>query len=277
MFKSILCAIDGSSYTQSVLNCGVDLAKKFTSELRLISIVDIRMFEWVSAIALDGFVPAIPGPNYLRDSRDVLEAKAKSTLEKGRAFIETSDLTHSAKVEFGVPSDIICEEAKKSDLVIMGRRGEFASWSGQLVGATLEAVSHDIPRPLVVVNESYSPLERIICAYDGSECASRALKTGVHMASMINAPISVVSVGKPENTTACLDEAKEYCDPYSVNTEFLQKEGDLLEVLTALNLEKESAYTLMGSHGKSRIREAILGSTTVEILRKLNYPVIIQK
>jgi nucleotide-binding universal stress UspA family protein len=277
MYKSILCAVDGSSYTQSVLDCGIDLAGRVKTELRVLSVVDIRMFEWVSAISLDGFVPAIPGPNYLKDSRDVLEAKARKTLDKAGEKIKEAGIDIVSKIEFGVPQDVICDEARKSDLLIMGRRGEFAHWSGQLVGATLEAVTHSVSRPLLVVDEEFTPFSEMICAYDGSECSSRALRSGMDLAVQLGLKVAILSAGNEETAKERLEEAAEYCKPYDISVEYIWKNEELVEALTEIYRQKPDAVTVMGSHGKSRIREAILGSTTLEVLRKLKHPVIIQR
>ena len=277
MLKSIMCTLDGSAYSESVLEHGIRLAERFNAELRLLSVIDIRMFEWVSAIALDGFVPAIPGPNYMKDSRSVLEAKAKDTLEKAEQQAAKSKVVFKSITSVGVPGDVICEEARKVDLVLMGRRGEFAQWSGQLVGATLEAVSHIIPRPLLITDKEFQPFEHLICAYDASECSSRALKTGMDYAQHLKLPVTVVSVGDNETTARWLDEGKEYCSPYDLDITYIAQEGDLIEVLKNLHQETGNAFVIIGSHGKSRIREAILGSTTLEVLRKVDFPVFIQR
>lgn len=277
MLKSILCALDGSAYSQSVLDHGIKLSQRLNAELRFISIIDIRMFEWVSAIALDGFVPAIPGPNYMKDSRNVLEVKANDTIDKALKEAKKFNIPTYGNTEVGVPADIICDESRKVDFVIMGRRGEFAQWSGQLVGATLEAVSHQMPRPLLVVDKEYQKLDHMIFAYDASECSSRALKTGMDFAEQLGIGATVVSIGDKETTSRWQDEGKAYCRPYKIEVEFISKEGSLMGELKALHKNNPGAFVTMGSHGKSRLREAILGSTTLEILRKVDFPVIVQR
>jgi nucleotide-binding universal stress UspA family protein len=277
MLRSILCAIDGSAYTQTVIDHGLRLAQRFEANLRFISIVDVRMFEWVSAIALDGFVPAIPGPNYLKESRSVLEKKANETLMKAVEQADREKLNASSELRHGVPAEIICENAKTVDLVVMGRRGEFAQWSGQMVGATLEAVSHSISRPLLVTDTRFCPFAHAICAYDGSDCSARALRTAMDMASRLQLAVTVLSVGSDTTTASNLKAAEAYCQPYAVNVDYLARSGQFVASLEALLKEKDDAFVIMGSHGTSRIRQAILGSTTLEALRKVAAPIIIQR
>ena len=60
MVKSILLAVDGSAYTEFVLKYGVALAKAFDAHLRVLTVVDVRFFEWAVAIGVEGFAPVLP-------------------------------------------------------------------------------------------------------------------------------------------------------------------------------------------------------------------------
>ena len=47
MIKSIFLAVDGSVYTNAVVKHGIELAKKLNAFLRVYSVIDIRIYEWV--------------------------------------------------------------------------------------------------------------------------------------------------------------------------------------------------------------------------------------
>ena len=55
MIKSILLAVDGSAFTEPVLKYGIELSKKFQALLRVLTVIDIRIFEW--AVAIGRFRP----------------------------------------------------------------------------------------------------------------------------------------------------------------------------------------------------------------------------
>jgi len=59
MVKSILLTIDGSAYSEGVLQYGIELAKKFKAYLRVLTVVDIRFFESTIAIGVEGFAPIL--------------------------------------------------------------------------------------------------------------------------------------------------------------------------------------------------------------------------
>jgi nucleotide-binding universal stress UspA family protein len=277
MFKSILCAVDGSSYTQSVLEHGLHLAQRTGAVVRLISIIDVRMFEWVSAISLDGFVPAIPGPNYLKESKSILEQKAEQTIAKAASYFAENDMQVQSEIVSGVPADAINEASRQVDIVICGQRGDYAQWSGQLLGATTEALTHIISRPLLIVGNKYYRLEHLIAAYDASDCASKALKLGMEMAELLKLDASVIAVAETESALEILEEAKVFCDPYAVKTEFVDLQGPFADALLNFQREKDAAFVVMGSHGKSKIKQVFVGSNTLELLRRSTFPVVLQK
>jgi len=64
MIKSILLAVDGSAFTEPVLQYGITLAQKFQALLRVLTVIDIRIFEWAVAIGVEGFAPIIPSSGY---------------------------------------------------------------------------------------------------------------------------------------------------------------------------------------------------------------------
>ena len=60
MIKSILLAVDGSVYTDSVIAHGIDLARLLKAHLRVYSVVDVRIYEWVLNTGGEGYMPVIP-------------------------------------------------------------------------------------------------------------------------------------------------------------------------------------------------------------------------
>ncbi len=81
MIKTALLAVDGSAYTETILKYGIDFSKKFKSYLRVLTVVDIRIFEWAVAIGVEGFAPIIPSTTYQEESQKLLEEKANKVLE----------------------------------------------------------------------------------------------------------------------------------------------------------------------------------------------------
>ncbi len=279
MIKSILLAVDGSVYTAAVVTYGLDLAQKLKAHIRAYSIVDVRIYDWVLNTGAEGYMPVIPSNMFHEESHKFHNERADTLLGKVGERIQKAGLSFdSGKLE-GSPVEMICELARQVDLVIMGARGDYARWGDRLLGATLEAVSRQIQTPLMIVDKTYLPFKTLTCAYDRSESGTQALKLSAYLAQELKLPLEVVSVHEEELERAnILSEARNYLQPYQITMNLRSEGGDPATVLIQIT-EKSPQPTalLMGSYGHSRIREAIIGSTTVQVMRKALKPIILTK
>jgi len=141
MFKNIMLAVDGSVYTDSVLSLGITLAKAFHSHLQVLTVADIRVFEWATAIGSDGFVPITPTSLYQKESIRLLEEKCIKVLEKCNQILEKEKLDFEVEKMVSSPVNAIIERSQISDMIIMGKCGEFSRWDKKQLGATVETVS----------------------------------------------------------------------------------------------------------------------------------------
>ncbi len=278
MFKSIMLAVDGSAYTDAVLAYGIDLAKKYTSHLWVLTVADIRIFEWASAVGSDGFISIVPSGSYQDTSKQLLEEKSQKILDKCSDRLVASGVSFSGEKIAGAPVDIIAERAQIADLIILGQRGEFARWEKKALGATVEAVSRLIHKPLLIVKTAYKPIRKILVGYDGSNHANRALQHVAQLAENTPAEVMVICVNDDtELAQHFCKEAMTYLDHYKINAQCSVTGGHPDEQLTKAAVA--GAYDLMaiGAYGRSRVREALLGSTTDHILRASPCAVLLAK
>lgn len=279
MIKSILCAIDGSPYSEAVLRQGVYLAKKFESIIRVLIVIDIRLFDWTVATGADSFVPVMPSADFQAESQRMLEEKAKKVIEKATDILTREKVDFEVKHKSGIPVDEICDSARQNDLVIMGVRGEYERWSDKLLGVTLESVSRQITKPTMLVDREFKEINRVICGYDGSNSANKALQLAAFFSKLMKLPLDIITVSpSEEECNATLQEAEKYLQPYKIEFNLKSKTGDVADVLVqAQNDLSEATLIIIGSYGHSRLREAILGSTTVEVMRIAQKPIILAK
>ncbi|MFZ0389474.1 MAG: universal stress protein [Calditrichia bacterium] len=279
MIKSILLAVDGSAYTEPVLMQGISLARYFKAHLKVLTVIDVRIFEWAVAIGVEGFAPVIPSSAYLDESQKLLEQKAEEVLKRTREILQDKDISFSLEKESGNPIDTICEKARLVDLVIMGARGEFAKWSDKMLGATLESLSRICIKSLLITQRAYREIKKILIAYDGSNNASRALTFGAHFAETMKIPLVVLTVSAEEKEgDRILEEAREYLQPYRLSElSFHNVTGEAAAQIVKAAEKENADLIVMGSYGHSRIREAILGSNTVQVMRNADVPVLLAR
>jgi nucleotide-binding universal stress UspA family protein len=139
MYKKILVAYDGSSFSDVALHQGRDLARLCNAELHLVGIVAATAFvvtpEVFGAVDLWGME--------LKAVEDALESAAREISEQG--------LKASTRVREGNPAREIadCAAELDADLVVIGHSGKgvVARWFEGSVGAGL---LRDLPCNLLI-------------------------------------------------------------------------------------------------------------------------------
>lgn len=278
MIKSILLSVDGSAYTDTVLRYGIHCSKACEALVRVLTVIDVRIFEWVVAAGADGFVPVIPSALYQEESRRLLDQRADAVLDKCRDILQSEKCKFELQKISGPPVDVICEQALTVDLVIMGSRGEFARWESKMIGATIEAVTRLCNKSILVVGKEFVVPSKMLMAYDSSPNANRALAIAGFMAQKLELPVTLLTItDHPEHGRNVLREAERYLEPYDIDVSSEISSGSPDEVIVRYAEANDFDLLAIGAYGHSRIREAILGSTTEQIIRKSGIPVLLAK
>ena len=131
MFARVVVAYDGSKYSDRALGAGIEVARRFDSNLTVLSIVPIRPS-----------VGEAPGISLKAEKREV-EAY-RSLAEKAAAEARAAGVTKvTAEVREGAVVEQVLRFLKlnRTDLLIVGSRGQSA-FRGLLLGSVTEAVVH---------------------------------------------------------------------------------------------------------------------------------------
>jgi len=143
VYRKILLAYDGASFSEAVLQQGAQLARLCAAELYLLGIV---VTTGSMAIA-ESFGPSDVLEFEQRDLQRVVDAAVQDLQSQG--------LTVIACVRVGDPAAEIIEYAREVDaeLIVLGHksRGTLTRWLQGSVGATL---LHDLPCSLLVATGS---------------------------------------------------------------------------------------------------------------------------
>ncbi|TDI83692.1 MAG: universal stress protein [Caldithrix sp.] len=278
MIKSILLSVDGSSYTEAQVKYCIQLAEAFNCKIKVLSIVDIRIFEWAVVMGTDGFVPMVPSNIYKEESQKILETKADAVLDKCSRILKQEGIDFEVEKISGPPVDIICEKARVVDLLLMGARGEFAKWKSRIVGATLDAVVRQWNKQILITPEKFKRVSKVLFAYDGSDRANKALQLAGLFGTGLDVPVVILTIhDKKAIRKKYLDEAEIYLEPYKIPVELLGVSGHAEQEILNIADERQCDLIIMGAFGHSRIRETILGSTTEHVLKNKKIPVLLSK
>ncbi|PLX16931.1 MAG: hypothetical protein C0601_08835 [Candidatus Muiribacterium halophilum] len=282
---NILLAIDNSDFSRNALEMSIEIAQNIGAKINVLFVIENKMlYHPLGAMV---FNPVIDSFDMGETYSDIYETAREKLRKLGKkVFEETNQVCQKKGVETvcylreGILAEEIKELAFENDLVVMGRYGLSSKYSGTLLGSAVEEVCRIINRPLLLVPEKKTKIRKIAVAYDNSLFAQKTFKLGNWMDSIWKDELkfemfSVVDDKKAEK------EMQEILEGLTKEKEnFTYKVLDSIEPASMiLNHVQENDIDLlmMGAYGHSRIRELILGSTTSEVLRKIDKPVLLYR
>ena len=284
--KQILLCTDGSLFAQSSYPYAAWLAPRLDAEVNVLFVSDIRSQKVASTGNYSGAIGLGASRELLNQLVELEHQKAKLNHQKAQLILEDAEqrlkaegvsaieLTH----ETGFLVDIFHEFEEQADLIILGKRGEAADFASDHLGANVERIARASTKPCLVTSREYQPIERMLLAYDGSKSCQKMLDFLTTSPAFQGLELHILTVAKKagdENATAHLRLADLQARQAGFQTISEKAIGDpettILRYLDQHNIN----LLLMGAYGHSRIRRLVIGSTTIQLLRSSQIPVLL--
>ena len=136
--------LDGSEFADKALDYAIEIAKKFSSELLIVHIVQ----------STTAFVtgPEVLGPSLVLDLRNQLDESGRRILTAGEAKAKKAAVNVTLRMEYGNPADKILNMVKdeKIGLIVIGHRGLGAA-ARFFLGSVSDKVSRHATCPVLIV------------------------------------------------------------------------------------------------------------------------------
>jgi nucleotide-binding universal stress UspA family protein len=278
MIKSILVCDDGSAGGRVACDYAMDLAVKLKARLTGLHVLDTRMLEGPLLADISGWLGAQPFSAQESQFRDLMQQKGETVLSAFEQRARDLGLTPATLLRMGHPPQAILDEEARAELVVMGRNGEHAEWTGDMTGSTVERVVRQSLKPCLVTPAAFRPVRRILCAYDGSGHASRALHEAIELALALAAPLVIVTVLEEpawEHARDVSEDAIQLARAHECAAANMVVEGTPDGAILDQAAEQNSDLIVVGAFGHGRIREFILGSTTTQLIMKSKLPLLL--
>lgn len=276
MINSLLVALDSSAYTRAAIEHTLELGKAYQARVTGLHVLDVRYLEMPPYLDYSYTFEAVPPTLVSVDLIDKFKAKGERVTSDFRTAVSGAGLQVDARVEEGVPGQVIADLGSSFDLVIMGKRGEHAKWGRDLLGSTAEAVARRSVTPVLLVELQWRQLERALVLFDGSHPANRAVKLAAEMADRAGVKLQVLTVdedaGRGEATIA---EARSYLDPLGLDVSYLVMRGKVAKTAPAVLADDPADLVILGMRGHSPLRYLILGRTAEQVMRSVPLPVLL--
>lgn len=279
MIHRILIPTDGSDYGKTAIDYGIYMAKKLNVVLKGLHVIDIRLIQGpvITDISTTIGVPACQ--EYFPMLEKGLEERANVILEAFKDRCLAANVVPEAYKCIGIIDEMIIEEGKTTDWILLARKGEhFHLSQGGLMGSTAESVVRNSGKPVMVTPQVFREIESIGLAYDGSPPADNALKLAVFLSEKVAWPLSIVMITDDQKHAAKLTQKLEtYLEPFSIDSEIIVLGGKENKELVKFMQEGSIELMVMGAYGHNRLRELFVGSTTSCIIKNSPIPVLLTR
>ncbi len=257
----------------------VELQGRFGAHLTLLA---IGVEPGISAYGFGG-----PGAATIAMQTEAAEAEAETRraaaaawiAEAGRADAALGAEARAVRGPIELLAETLAEEAKLADLVVVA--APYASLREDLAVGVLEASLFDAAAPVLVLPEA--PVERIgqrvMIAWDGGLEARHAVRAAMgFLADAERVEIVLVDPEPaPDGAPAPGAGIATLLSRHGIAAEIaaLESGGRRVGTVLAERMSESGADLLvMGAYGHSRLREALIGGPTREILKAVPGPVL---
>ncbi|KZB52877.1 universal stress protein [Thalassospira xiamenensis] len=278
----LIALIDGSGYSQSVRDLTCWVAERTAASVELMHVLG-RRGVGSEPTDLSGNLKLGARTALLQELADLDEQKAKLELKRGRLLLEeaksgleeTGLSSVSTKLRHGDLIDAIGEFEGDADLIVIGKRGEAADFAKLHLGSNLERVVRSATKPVLVASRAFKPISKFLIAFDGGESAMKAVRHIAGGKLFTGLPCVLLCVGKPtDSLQEKLDDAAALLRKAGYEVEASFEAGEPEDVIKNRIESDNIDLLVMGAYGHSRIRNLIIGSTTTEMVRSCQVPVM---
>lgn len=280
--NKILTCTDGSIYSQSVYALTAWAAKQTGAAVHVIHMIDAqreraRISDWSGSIGIDSRETLLQELVTLEETQGRLaRERGQLILDDAKKQLEEAGISQVATEQLhGELVEAVVELETDADMVVIGKRGQSADLARGHLGSNLERVVRASIRPVLVAARKFSPIKRVLIAFDGGASVQKAvdfiakstLLNGTHCILVLAGKITTDAESSLVRATALLRNTG-----LQASTQIIAGEP---ERVISETVQKESIDLLvMGAYGHSKIRHLIIGSTTTAMVRTCQIPIL---
>jgi nucleotide-binding universal stress UspA family protein len=275
MIKDVILNLERNKSRDSVRDYAITLARTFDAHLTAVAFADGAN---IPISVLPEFPTAVIA-NLLAENEKI----ARSAIDRFEAAVKGSRLSVEHRLITQSPLEVpasFSAMARRYDLsVVMQSDDENGANNDVLIEATL----FESGRPVIVVpyiQKEGLNLDRIVCCWDGSRAAARAINDALPMLQKaLAAELLIVANEKTgsEREVRGVEIASHLArHGIKVEVEILPAaDVDVANVILSRVADCSANMIVMGGYGHSRFREFILGGATRGVLTAMTVPVLI--
>src|SRR5690554_631224 len=281
MLRVVAC-IDGSRAAPAVCDYAAWASRHMETPLMLLHVLDEERYPAEPDLA--GNIGLGSREQLLDELAQLDRKRAKLALEHGHHMLDEAEARVKAagaeeavkRQRHGNLTESLVALEKETRLFVMGLHGESSSDRDIHIGSQLETVIRSVHRSILLVPDDYSEPKSAMLAFDGSPTAFRGVELIALSPVLKGMPLHLVMVGvDTEDRWEQLKKAEQMLSGLGVDITLAIRAGDVEPALHAYQEEHDIDILVMGAYGHSRIRQFLVGSTTITMLKTAKKPLVI--
>jgi nucleotide-binding universal stress UspA family protein len=285
--EKILLSTDGSEYSEGAIREAIKLAKKCSSTLSVLSVIETNP-------ELETIAPQVT---------EKAEKKARLHLDDIQARAKKDGIVCDCIIREGEDSyTYIVDEAvkRKSTMIVMGRRGRTGLRRLMMGSVTARVIGHAPCTVLVVPRAAEFECRHILVATDGSTYGDAAAAEAISMAKQLGSRLTALSVVHSESMSPMdivssqmqrdliaekemkeaeqnVKKVKDAAVAAGIKTDALIMGGKPSEAIIQTAKDKQADLIVLGSHGKTGVEKLLVGSVAERVIVLSPCPVLVVK
>ncbi len=270
-WDNLLVCTDGSEEGQNAVAVTLELARACGSKVYVVRVLQLPAPE---VQVWDANFTAFQVEQVQKNMEAVKDVAAKLGVPI-QHLVPRSEVPHTA----------IVEEVEKirPDLVIMGRGGKTTLGRLLLGSVTAQVIGHSPVNVMVLPRDAAVSFQRLLVALDGSPYGEAAWRLALAMAKQAGSQLIGVAVAPKKGDLA---EAKATLQKMliaankagmpSKRVKGLSPQGVAPDAgIVQEAIQNEVELIIMGSHGRSSLKEFLIGSTTERVIGQAPCPILV--
>jgi len=271
--ERLLVASDGTEFSTAAIDAALVIAQRSQARVRIIHLLSGN---GIGPAAGASELPA----SRLEQAREHLDAVERKASAAGIACE-----TEVVETNLHFYLEIVRQaDQMNADLIVMARQGPRGMARVRLGETTAKVIGHAHCSVLVVPRDTGISGRHLILATDGSPYSEMATRMSATFAKVLRAPVTAISAILPSHSAQRQEEAaaaiRHAAD--SLSRQDIQADAELVhgrpDELTLQTAALKSAdLIVVGSHGRTGLQRAMLGSVSERIIDAATMPVLVAK
>ncbi|MDA3920909.1 MAG: universal stress protein [Salinisphaera sp.] len=281
--RTITACIDGSAYAAAACDAAVWAAGKLSAPLTFVHVISRR--KHAAAVDYSGQIGLGSRESLMTELAELDGQRARLAQERGRDMLARA-CDRALAADLPVPRtrqrngelvDALHSMDDEIRLLVIGKRGESAGDDKHL-GSNLERVIRGLNCPILITMQQFEPPRRVQIAFDGSATGQNLIDRAAGNALLAGVEVHLVYVGDPDQARQKqIDTAAQTLTQAGTTVITKTLQGEVEPALHDYQREQQIDLLVMGAYGHSRVRQWLVGSTTTDMIRRADIPVLITR